>query len=87
MSGLFLKPTILVQSTVIYINVNGQVASADTSAGEAVVIGQTMASSIRNTLTNDFEVKFVNQLTYGVTKVGGKTVFDLGTIFIRQRKL
>ncbi len=39
-----------VQSEVLYSIVNGQVASADINVDEAVDIGQTMASSFRNTI-------------------------------------
>ena len=55
---------------------------------DAVDIGQTMAGSFRNTLSNGFhgkisnQVKKVEQLKRGI-KVGGKTEFDLEAIFIR----
>ena len=54
--------TLTVVSEVLYNIGNGQVAPADVNVDEAVDIGQTMASSFRNTLSNGFHGKISNQV-------------------------
>ena len=79
---------------VLYNIVNSQVVPTDVNVDvdvdldDAVDIGQTMAGSFRNTLSNGFhgkisnKVKTMEQLKRGIN-VGGKTIFDLEAIFIR----
>ena len=82
-----------VQSEVLYSIVNGQVVPADVNKYIWMMACSRhwtdyMAGSFRNTLPNGFhgkisnQVKTMEQLKRGIN-VGGKTVFDLESIFIR----
>ncbi len=77
-----------VESDVLYNIVNGKVAPSEVNVENSVAIGEKMAVSFRNSLPSNFHgknsgtVKTMEQLKRGV-KVGGKTVFDLESIFIR----
>ncbi len=77
-----------VESAVLYNIVNGQIAPRNVNVEDALVIGEKIATSFRNSLPFDFhakissQVKTMEQLKRGV-KVGDNTVFDLEAIFIR----
>ena len=73
-----------VQSEVLCNIVYGQVAPADVNVDEAVDISHFISHQLAEWLSRKIsnQVKAMEQLKRGI-KVGGKTIFDLETIFIR----